>query len=412
MRSFLILFSFFISLFIPCQGKQALLTQRDVKEVMNQLFEYHIDKKKISSVILERSLKIYLKQFDPSHAYLLQEEASPFMHPSDPTLNKMLSDYENNHFELYFALDQKIQDSIVRARNWRWSWMQDPHKLIAAAKKDKIERIKEERYATALADLKERHYKRFVDLIAYHLKELKMDCAGIESKVIALCEKQIASMENEYLALNDQNKPLTSTEHEHLVILRTLKSLSHSLDAHTAYYSPDEAYAMKVQLEKGMCGIGVVLREGVDGIMIQDVIAGGPAEQSGEIKPGDTIVEVDGESIRDYSFHRVLDLMKGKEGTKTVLGILRQETSKPEFLRVSLVRSKIVLADQRVDVQAEPFGDGIIGKITLHSFYEGDDGVSSEKDLKKAIDELKEIAPLQGIVLDMRENSGGFLHNR
>src|SRR5262245_36456730 len=166
---------------------------------------------------------------------------------------------------------------------------------------------------------------------------------------------------------------------------------------------------MKVQLKKGMCGIGVVLREGLDGILIQDIIAGGPAEKSGQIKKGDTIIEVDGSPIKGFSFHRVLEIMKGKEGTKTILGIMRQKAPHPQFLRVELTRAKITLPDQRVDVQAEPFGDGIIGKITLHSFYEGDDGISSEKDLKRAIEQLKEEGPLYGLVLDMRENTGGFL---
>ncbi len=78
-------------------------------------------------------------------------------------------------------------------------------------------------------------------------------------------------------------------------------------------------------------------------------------------------------------------------------------------MNVELTRSKIVLDDKRVDVEAEPFGDGIIGKITLYSFYEGDNGLSSEKDLKKAIDDLRSQGTLYGLVLDMRENSGGFL---
>jgi carboxyl-terminal processing protease len=408
-RSFLIFFAFFFSLFIPSHAQQTLLASGDVKEVMDQLFEYHVDKKEMSTVILERSLKIYLKQFDPSHAYLLQEEALPYTHPSEQTLRKMLSDYEKDRFTHYFTLNQKIQESITRARNWRHTWGLHPQQLIEDAKKIKVEKAKEQKYATSLAELKERHYKRFTEFVSYQLQELKADYPGKEEKIVALCEKQIANMENEYLGLDDQSKSLTPAEQEHLIILRTLKSLANSLDAHTAYYSPDEAYAMKVQLEKGMCGIGVVLREGLDGITIQDVLAGGPAEKCGQIKKGDTIVEVDGESIKHFSFHRVLEIMKGKEGTKTILGISRQEKPAPEFFRVELVRSKITLADQRVDVQAEPFGDGLIGKITLHSFYEGDDGISSEKDLKKAIDKLREGGPLYGLILDMRENSGGFL---
>src|SRR5262249_23258413 len=147
---------------------------------------------------------------------------------------------------------------------------------------------------------------------------------------------------------------------------------------------------------------------------------------SGMIQKGDTIVEVDGNQIEGISFHRVLEVMKGKEGSKTILGIMRPPSSsqaghqadhqagqvdraQPEFKRVELTRAKITLEDKRVDATSEPFGEGRIGKITLHSFYEGSDGISSEKDLKKAIDQLKTEGPLYGLILDMRENSGGFL---
>ncbi len=52
---------------------------------------------------------------------------------------------------------------------------------------------------------------------------------------------------------------------------------------------------------------------------------------------------------------------------------------------------------------------GIIGKIALHSFYESSDGVSSEKDIKEAIRNFRAIGELKGLVLDLRENAGGFL---
>ena len=410
-RSFLVFL--FLSIFLYSSSSDAkpnLLASGNVREVMNQLFEYHIDKKEITPVILERSLKIYLKQFDPSHSYLLQEETFNYFHPTDQTLRKMLSDYQKDRFTSYFALNRQIQDSIVRARQWRNAWLQYPQRLIEEAKSVKREKIKEEKPATSLAELKERHYRRFIEFISFQLKELKAeDPLEKEAKLVSLCEKQIFGMENDYLGCDEQGQMLHPLEQEHLVITRTLKALAHSLDAHTAYYSPDEAYAMKVQLEKGMCGIGVVLREGTDGVIIHEMIPGGPAEKGGQIRRGDVIIEVDGQPVTDLSFHRVLEMMKGKEGTNTILGVLRQSSPQPDFLRIELVRSKITLGDKRVDIRAEPFGDGVIGKITLHSFYEGGDGVSSEKDLKNAIDQLRSQGPLYGLVLDMRDNSGGFL---
>src|SRR5690606_836656 len=51
----------------------------------------------------------------------------------------------------------------------------------------------------------------------------------------------------------------------------------------------------------------------------------------------------------------------------------------------------------------------IIGKITLNSFYQGDNGVNSENDVRDAIKKLDKMGNLRGLILDLRENSGGFL---
>lgn len=411
LRSFFILFFVFISQFIPIYSAQTYLSSGDVKGMMNQLFDYHVDQKEMTTTILERSLKIYLNQFDSGHSYLQQDEVVPYIQPSEYALRKMLHEFHKDRYTTYFVLNQKIQDGIIRAREWRRQWEKFPHQLIQDAKAIKIEKEKKLTYARNLEELKQRHYHWFLQFVAFQMKELGIESIeGNGAKLIALCEKQIAHVENDYLGVDDQNRSINPAAQEHHVILHTLKALAHSLDAHTAYYSPDEAYAIKVQLEKGMCGIGVVLREGIDGITIQDLIAGGPAAKSGEIQKGDTIIEVDGEVIDGYSFHKVLERMKGKEGSKTVLGILRHKAKEnPEFFRVELTRSNIVLADKRVDVEGEPYGDGVIGKITLYSFYEGDEGLSSEKDLKNAIDELRNQGPIYGLILDMRENTGGFL---
>jgi carboxyl-terminal processing protease len=66
------------------------------------------------------------------------------------------------------------------------------------------------------------------------------------------------------------------------------------------------------------------------------------------------------------------------------------------------------LNNDRVDVRSEVFGNGIIGIITLHSFYQGD-GVSSEQDVRNAIEKLQKKGILKGLILDLRDNGGGFL---
>ena len=402
------LFFFLLNMLIllPLGGQAQVLKSEDVTLVMQRLFQYHIDKKEMSHLIAQRSLKIYVTHFDPSHSYLYLEEAQSYLHPTEDTLHTVMRDYHNSSFDTYFRLNETIQQSIVRARVWREIWERDPVALVHEAKQLNLESSFHRSFAVTKKDLQKRQKERLVKLIAYLMFEFKQESyEGKESKVVDLCEKQLRQMENQYLGLNDSGEPLLLEQQEHQVIQRTIKALAYSLDAHTAYFSPDEAHAMKVQLEKGMCGIGVVLREGFDGITIHDIVKGGPAYKGEAVQPGDTIVEVNGENVRGASFRHVLDVMRGKAGSRLRLGILREQ----EVFQVELTRAHISIDDKRVDVEAEPFGEGYIGRVTLYSFYDGENGVNSEKDLKEAIRKLKAKGPLHGIVLDMRENTGGFL---
>ncbi len=402
------LFFFLLNLLIlfPLVAEQELLKAENVALIMRRLFQYHIDKKEMSTLVAQRSLKIYVTHFDPSRSYLYLEEAEAYLHPTEGALQSLLRDYQANNFATYFRLNETIKMSIMRAREWRGVWEKDPVALIREAELSSLESPLQKTFAVTKKDLQKRHKDRLLQLVAYLMFELKYPSyEGIEGKLIALCERQLAQAENHYLGWDESGVPLSLAEEEHQVIQHTIKALAYSLDAHTAYYSPDEAYAMKMQLEKGMCGIGVVLREGIDGITIYDVINGGPAAKAGAIKSGDTIVEVNGENVRGASFKHVLDVMRGKAGTRMRLGIIRNQ----EMFQVELVRAQISIDDKRVDVEAEPFGEGYIGRITLYSFYDGENGVNSEHDLREAIATLKARGSLQGIVLDMRENTGGFL---
>lgn len=404
---------FFFSLVSSLYSQSSHIHTNDIRRVMGQLFDFHIDKKEISTQILARSLRVYLNQFDSTHTYLLVDEISSYVIPKEGFLQAMLQDYQRDQFGVYVALNKTIEKSIDRCRGWREQWVQNPEKLVKEAREMKGPFSVDRPFAADANELKQRHYEQFLHLISYQCRQLEhSSCpiAGKEERIVKMSERQLLLLENAYLGLDEEGKKLKETEKEHQACLRILKALAHSLDSHTAYFSPEEAFAMKVQLEKGMCGIGVVLHEGIDGVVIADMVKGGPAEKNGALHVGDTIVEVDGQSIRDYSFPKVLDILRGEEGTRVVLGIVRKEKQdETALLRIEMTRERMTLEDKRVDISSEPFGDGIIGKITLYSFYEGEDGVSSEKDLRKAITELREQGPLYGLVLDMRENCGGFL---
>ena len=68
-----------------------------------------------------------------------------------------------------------------------------------------------------------------------------------------------------------------------------------------------------------------------------------------------------------------------------------------------------MMSDGRLKSHAVPCGDGQIGILNLPSFYEGSHASSADGDMREAIQKLKRQAPLKGIILDLRENAGGFL---
>jgi carboxyl-terminal processing protease len=78
-------------------------------------------------------------------------------------------------------------------------------------------------------------------------------------------------------------------------------------------------------------------------------------------------------------------------------------------VHVDLIREKISMDDERVTYSSEPYADGIIGKIDVPAFYDNGGNINVSHDLREALRALKAEGNLKGIVMDFRENSGGFL---
>ena len=197
---------------------------------------------------------------------------------------------------------------------------------------------------------------------------------------------------------------------EHQFALRILKAFAKSLDTHSSFFSPEEAHDMRLSLEKQFEGVGVILFEGVDGVMISEVVKGSPAEQSGQIQVNDLLVEIDGTLLDSLAFEEVLDLLKKDNHREIFWGSsASMNDGHASLFSVSLLKRPIVMNEDRFNDELGKIGDGVIGKISLYSFYESNDGMSSEKDIKEAIKAFQKIGPLYGLILDLRENSGGFL---
>jgi carboxyl-terminal processing protease len=389
-------------------SSQDHLKMGDIPRVMERLFHFHIENKQLNPSLIRRSLKLYIEQFDTDKSYLLESEVAPYLNMKDSKAQEILSRVQSKNYLDFMELNSVIEKSILRAQTLRQLGVEQ---MLAGGNKDSEAPVLGlARYPQTESEIMERQKGRMGRFYQFHQVRTQLGSADRRVSVYGLFEKKMRRFENSYLFLDPAGSPLAKDKIEHLISLRILKSFAKSLDTHTAFFSPEEAYEMRLSLEKQFEGVGVVLSEGIDGVMITDLIEGSPAAQSGQIKINDLLVEIDGKSLGSTSFEEVLDLLKKRDRSEIILGFKRLEAaSKETFFRVSLRKRPISMKDDRIKSSYEVVEGGIIGKIALHSFYESSDGVSSEKDIKEAIRNFRSIGELKGLVLDLRENSGGFL---
>lgn len=202
-----------------------------------------------------------------------------------------------------------------------------------------------------------------------------------------------------------------------------LTTVTELYDPHSNYFSADDYEDFSIQMKLHLVGIGAILQAKDDYCTVKELIPGGPADLSHQIKPDDKIVSVaqDGEEPVDIIGMRLRDivnLIRGKKGTRVHL--LVERAGLQGHKDVVIVRDDVKLNSARahggVFQVPDPSGKAVpIGVISLPEFYgPADDpelareNTSASKDVAKLIVEMKE-AGVKGIVLDLRNNGGGFL---
>lgn len=148
-------------------------------------------------------------------------------------------------------------------------------------------------------------------------------------------------------------------------------------------------------------GIGAVLTQRDDQTLVENPMEGKPAWRAG-IRAGDIIHKVDGLDVTGLALREVVKKIRGPRNTAVVLTISRE--SDPEPREVSITRESIEV--KNVDGKLLPDYPGV-AHIKMSGFIP-----QSTKDLRAMIEKLQAQAPggkLTGLVLDLRNNSGGLL---
>ncbi|MBK9255092.1 MAG: S41 family peptidase [Saprospiraceae bacterium] len=171
-----------------------------------------------------------------------------------------------------------------------------------------------------------------------------------------------------------------------------------SLDPYTNFVSESQIESYRITQDEKYQGIGA--RVGIiDGkFTILEPYAGGPAVEAG-LKAGDEIIKIDGVIIKGKNLDEINGILRGVPGTSVKMQINRVNNTP---LDLSLTRGE-------VNIPNVPYSGMVsdnIGYISLTIFTQ-----NAGANISKALKEMKKNNPdMAGVILDLRQNGGGLLH--
>lgn len=251
----------------------------------------------------------------------------------------------------------------------------------------------------------------------------------IESEFISiyLKENDLSAAKKKILKRLDNRKKSLNRISNDEIFSFYINSYTNFYDPHTKYMTPTSQEDWEINLKASLEGIGAILSS-EDGITkIIRLIPGGPAEKSGLLKVTDKIVGVATSineelvDVRDWRIDEVVKLIRGPKSTIVQLEVLPASSDNEDKGKlIEITRDVVKLEDaaakkREITIQRSS-RDYKIGIIELPTFYmdfeaynkNRFDYKSSSRDVKRILRELDE-SNVDGLVLDLRGNGGGFL---
>jgi len=204
-------------------------------------------------------------------------------------------------------------------------------------------------------------------------------------------------------------------------------ALTELYDPHTSYFSPRRSENFNINMSLSLEGIGAVLQREDEYTKVSRLVAKGPADKQGDLKPSDKIISVaqgtDGEMVDviGWRLDEVVELIRGPKDSIVRLETIPAKSKSADTRKIiTIVRNKVKLEEQSaqkeiLDIPVD--GENMtVGVIDIPAFYidfeamrRGDkDYKSTTRDVKKLLGELVEEG-VDGIVIDLRNNGGGSL---
>jgi len=369
------------------------------------LTRYHYKAIPLDNALSAKVFDQYLKALDPEKVYLLQSDIDRLA--ADRTLldDAILNEDLRVPFEIFNLYERRLAERLAYARG-------------LLQKKFEFDRDE-----SLMIDRKDAPWPateaESLDLWRKRVKNdwLRLKLAGQDDRSIARI------LDKRYDNTARRLGKTTSND----AFQAFMNAYTMAIEPHTNYLGPRAAENFDISMRLSLVGIGAVLTE-IDGYTtIRELVPGGPATLSGQIKVGDRIVGVAQgasgamEDVVGWRLDDVVALIRGAKGSTVRLDILPADNGPDASNKtVALVRNTITVQDSAAKAKVYSVATGTgkrqVGVISLPSFYEDIDGLrkgdkdyrSASRDVARLLVDLK-AQKVDSVLIDLRSNGGGSL---
>lgn len=176
-----------------------------------------------------------------------------------------------------------------------------------------------------------------------------------------------------------------------------IRGLLFSLDPHSSYLPPESFKELQEETRGSFSGIGIEVTIKNDFLTIVSPIADTPADKAG-LKANDIILEINGEKTKNMDPYEAIEKLRGPAGSEVTISVHREGWD--ELKKMTLKREDIPI----ISVKADFLSPGVVySRITKFQSH-------TANEFKAKIQALKSKHQIDGLILDLRNNPGGLLH--
>jgi len=405
----LALLLFLFPSFLAAQDEKQKLTGPVIKGIVEQFVSMHYAQKPLDDEMSAKIFKLYLNRLDPAHYYFLAADVNEFQKYETRIDDMLLRGKVKLALEIFERFKVRLSERLAMMEEFLaedFDFSRDANWTL-------------EREDLPYPETTEEARKIWRTKIKFDLLTLKLADTSIKDGKERLM-KRVRGMWKDFSQYENDD-----------VVSIFLNSMAAAYDPHSSYLAAQDLKNFDISIKLSLEGIGAVLRWEDGYTVVNSIVPGGAAARHGKLKADDRIIAVAQgeeafESVIDMRLNNVVQLIRGKRGTKVGLQILRKTKKGFDTLKLVIVRDKIILKDgeARMQIFVHPSPEenktaqetNRIGVIKLPSFYvdfndrrkNPKNYKSSSRDVKKHLKEFVR-ENVDGVILDLRSNGGGGL---